>query len=138
MKPLVVFLLRLLVQLVLFAVTGRWYELGRPAQPKPQVPRPKQPGSRRERTFKPDKQAARARASRAPRVEADLAPEGTYRDPESPVLEGGVRRARGVRGARAVRGPVAATSLRAALTDRRLLRDALILDAALGTRGRRH
>ncbi len=142
MKQLALFLLRLLLQLVLFGITGRWVELGKDARTlQPRSVRNKQGTQQRKKqaaarpggTFSAERKPARARASRAPMQSPSFADEGTYRDPESAVLEGGFRHAVRGRAVRTASRRPAPTSLRAALSDPRMVRDALTLGAALGT-----
>lgn len=142
MRRLLLFVLRVLLQLLLFGITGRWVELGRPEPgdpmpraPKPArtfTPRPRGPRKEARPTVRDAARAAKA-TSRAP---ARSFPEGGAREAEF-ALEGGPRRASRPRGVQTVHAPKPATSLRAALADRRVLRDALILDAALGARHRK-
>lgn len=137
MKQLALFLLKLVLRLLLFSLTGRWVQLGRDAPPLPRAARKKQAAPRPARTFAPERKAARTRPSRARIEEHAFAQEGTYRDPESAVREGGPARAPRIRTAPMVTRRRAPASLRAALSDPRVVRDALAFEAALGVRGRR-
>jgi hypothetical protein len=146
---LVIEVLKLLLQLVLWAVTGTWHRLGKKAgetkKAKPQQPRQK------------DRVKAPAGAALAPARRPDLAEhvpwefvfqaEQTEREPgseeEAQAFED-QRIARRKRAAARAREklqvpalPPARRSIRSALHDPKTVRQALVLGAALGPRGRR-
>lgn len=132
MNRFVLGLLKLLLQLVLYAFTGQWIRIGEPkAKPRPQPKAP--PRVPRPRTEVP-RRAARS-VAKAPRL---LEPQPFL--PEPPSLEwlaqeGGSPRARPRRPARGVALPTARPrSLAADIRDPRTLRDALIVGALLAPR----
>ena len=123
MKDLLFFLLRLLLQLVIFAITGRWPHLAHT-----RTPRPPPPGGEARRA-----RPRKARRTGAPAPTQSWSPhrEGALYAPYPPPPEGGPVRARSA--TMQAKAP-STRSLGRALRDRRVLRDALALDAALGSR----
>lgn len=128
MKDLLFFVLRLLLQLVIFAITGRWPHFARsqPARVQPPKTKPKPARAPLDR-LEPHV------PSPAPTRAWSYRDEGAAYAPDAPPREGGPARVRPP--PKPARPNAATRSLGRALRDRRVLRDALILDAALGSRG---
>ena len=127
MKDLLFYVLRLLLQVLIFALTGHWPHFDRAprrgGQPAVQPPT-RAPGRTRARRSQ--------RGTEPPPTRSwSYLEEGTAYELEAPP-EGGPVRVRAVP-KHASAAPVTC-SLGRALRDRRVLRDALVLDAALGRR----
>ncbi|MDB4976586.1 MAG: hypothetical protein JWN48_4927 [Myxococcaceae bacterium] len=155
---LLLWLLKLAVQLILLVATGKWHKFGRAGQPEPSLGAPRQQAKKPARPARDGARFTRRRTrqagtpERTPRQPGEapwpfeFAPEMRDDEPESEAAarveeaELAQRRARAKARAKlkvpAVVGP--RRSLAAAVRDRQTVRAALLLGAALGPRRPRY